>query len=388
MGRRKNYPWDSRVDKQMTNLVSGLLAGLIVAPFAIMDSVPNNTSSLNTEPVSKPVAIIYLIIGIAVTPLFITLISLAIELFDLFLIGPLLCFALIFIPLVAWGGIIYTVIESFSNNKKTNNKPKGAINDYQKLVLSLSKESKIDSNIRPDCDSIIKSNIEIKEKIEKLNNTIDTYKRKLKIFGSIPKVKKSYFSKIMATYREIHSLKTFNKVSISTEEINGYVYLDINTIISAGKLINLDKLARNKKKPHLFYAINKDPLISLHFRKIELYFFDDVVAFMTEDAYTIIDKNTVFLEYHTIPVECSMANKDVTQFNILDTKCRHFCKDGSMDMRYYHYRLIELGELELNIASQKVNLLFSNTESGSNLYQYLIYHLDYPKKTRICRYSY
>ena len=57
-------------------------------------------------------------------------------------------------------------------------------------------------------------------------------------------------------------------------------------------------------------------------------------------------------------------------------------------MRYYHYRLIELGELELNIASQKVNLLFSNTESGSNLYQYLIYHLDYPKKTRICRYSY
>ena len=57
-------------------------------------------------------------------------------------------------------------------------------------------------------------------------------------------------------------------------------------------------------------------------------------------------------------------------------------------MRYYHYRLIELGELELNIASQKVNLLFSNTESGSNLYQYLIYHLDYPKKTGICGYSY
>lgn len=388
MGRRKNYPWDSRVDKRMTNRVSGLLAGLIVAPFAIMDSVPNNTNNLNTEPVSKPVAIIFLIIGIALTPLFIPLISLAFELFDFFLIGPLLFFALIFIPLVVWGGIIYLVIESFSNNKKTNNKPKVAINVYQKLVLSLSKDSKIDSNIRTDFDSIIKSNIEIKEQIEKLNNTIDTYKRKLKIFGSIPKVKKNYFSKIKATYREIHSLKTFNKVSISTEEINGYVYLDINTIISAGKSINLDKLARNKKKPHLFYAINKEPLISLQFRNIELYFFDDVVAFMTEDAYTIIDKNTVFLEYRTIPVECSMANKDVTQFNILDTKCRRFCKDGTMDMRYYHYRLIELGALELNIASQKVNLLFSNTESGSNLYHYLINHLDYPKKTRICRYSY
>ena len=44
MGRRKNYPWNSRVDKQMTNLVSGLLTGLILAPFAIMDSIPNNTN--------------------------------------------------------------------------------------------------------------------------------------------------------------------------------------------------------------------------------------------------------------------------------------------------------------------------------------------------------
>lgn len=388
MGRRKNYPWNSRTDKQMTNLVSGLLAGLIVAPFAIMDSVPNNTNNLNTEPVSKPVAIIFLIIGIALTPLFIPLISLAFELFDFFLIGPLLFFAFIFIPLVVWGGIIYLVIESFSNNKKTNNKPKVAINVYQKLVLSLSKDSKIDCNIRSDFDSIIKSNIEIKEKIEKLNNTIDTYKRKLKIFGSIPKVKKNYFSKIKATYREIYSLKTFNKVSISTEEINGYVYLDINTIISAGKSINLDKLARNKKKPHLFYAINKEPLISLQFRNIELYFFDDVVAFMTEDAYTVIDKNSVFLEYRSIPVEGSMVNKDATQFNILDTKCRHFCKDGTMDMRYYNYRLIELGVLELNIASEKVNLLFSNAESGSKLYHHLINNLGFQKKARICRYSY
>ena len=46
MGRRKNYPWDSRADKQMTNLVSGLLACLIVAPFAIIDSVLNNTNNL------------------------------------------------------------------------------------------------------------------------------------------------------------------------------------------------------------------------------------------------------------------------------------------------------------------------------------------------------
>ena len=39
MGRRKNYPWNSRTDKQMTNLVSGLLTGLIVAPFAAVDAL-------------------------------------------------------------------------------------------------------------------------------------------------------------------------------------------------------------------------------------------------------------------------------------------------------------------------------------------------------------
>lgn len=380
MGRRKNYPWNSRVDNQMTNLVSGLLAGLIVAPFAIMDSIPNNTNDLKTEPLSKPIAVIFLIIGIALTPLFLPLISLAFEALDGIILGPFIFFALIFIPLVVWGGILCLVIESFSYNKKANN-PKVAINVYQKLVLSLSKDSKTTNNIRTDFNSIIKSNVEIKQKIEKLNKTIETYKCYLKIFGFIPRVKKKYFSKIKEIFREIHFLNTFNKVSASTEEFNGYVYLDINTIIRSGKSISLDKLAQKKKKPHLFYAINKEAAISLQFRDIELYFFDDAVAFMAEDVYTVIDKNTVFIEYCPTPVEVSMAKKDVTQFNILDTRCRHFCKDGTMDMRYYNYRLIELGVLELTIASQKVNLLFSNIEFGRKLYHHLIDYLGYPKKT-------
>ena len=35
MGRRKNYPWNSKVDKKMTKLVSGL----IVAPLAAVDTL-------------------------------------------------------------------------------------------------------------------------------------------------------------------------------------------------------------------------------------------------------------------------------------------------------------------------------------------------------------
>ena len=34
MGRRKNYPWDSKVDKKMTNLISGILAGIISVPIS------------------------------------------------------------------------------------------------------------------------------------------------------------------------------------------------------------------------------------------------------------------------------------------------------------------------------------------------------------------
>ena len=42
MGRRKNYPWDSRVNKQMTNLVSGFITGVIFAPFLLFSSSKNN----------------------------------------------------------------------------------------------------------------------------------------------------------------------------------------------------------------------------------------------------------------------------------------------------------------------------------------------------------
>lgn len=34
MGRRKNYPWNSKVDKKMTNLISGILAGIISVPIS------------------------------------------------------------------------------------------------------------------------------------------------------------------------------------------------------------------------------------------------------------------------------------------------------------------------------------------------------------------
>ena len=78
---RKDYPFNKRVDKKMTNLISGLLTGLVFAPFAIMDSVPNDADIDYTKPVSKTFAVFLIIIGIALIPLFIPIISLAFQWF-------------------------------------------------------------------------------------------------------------------------------------------------------------------------------------------------------------------------------------------------------------------------------------------------------------------
>ena len=133
---RKDYPFNKRVDKKMTNLISGLLTGLVFAPFAIMDSVPNDADIDYTKPVSKTFAVFLIIIGIALIPLFIPIISLAFQGFSFPFIRPLVSFALIFIPLVVWGVIVYLVIMSFTYKEEANTE------DVNCRNLKLRKKSK------------------------------------------------------------------------------------------------------------------------------------------------------------------------------------------------------------------------------------------------------
>ena len=53
MGRRKNYPRNSKIDKKMTNLVSGLLTGIIVAPFAAVDALSKSKVNNRTVKVTN-----------------------------------------------------------------------------------------------------------------------------------------------------------------------------------------------------------------------------------------------------------------------------------------------------------------------------------------------
>ena len=66
---RKNYPFNNRNDKKMTNLVSGLLTGLFVAPIATIDAVSKGNK--DTIKNSKEDALFGLALGILfLTPLY------------------------------------------------------------------------------------------------------------------------------------------------------------------------------------------------------------------------------------------------------------------------------------------------------------------------------
>lgn len=310
MGYKRDF-YSRRDYKRTTKAVSGIIAGLIVAPFAIAEAA----SKLNPPTYSNT-----------------------------------------YIP----------------KPKKVKVNTQQPIKAHKKLLNTL---SQVNSSTMVGYSQYIKSSTTINQEIAELNTDIVKYKTFLKLFGFFPRLKQKLFQDIRTAYREINSLNRFNKVPIALScprvELKGYIYLDLNNKINAGKQICIDKLAHKKGKPHLFYSINRVPSTSLHFENIELYFFDDAIIFMTKDDYVVIDKESIFVEYRIIPIEASLLNKDEKQFNILDTHCRHFCKDGTIDLRYVNYRMIELGVIELRISEQKINLLFSNIDCGKQFYNLL-----------------
>lgn len=61
MGRRKNYPWNSRADKKMTNLISSILAGLIATPLSGGESALDDISKMSLKEETILIVILALI---------------------------------------------------------------------------------------------------------------------------------------------------------------------------------------------------------------------------------------------------------------------------------------------------------------------------------------
>ena len=164
MARFKSDMFPKRESKKMTNLVSGLFTGMLFAPLLVFDGISkiNSSQDVSDKPVSKIAAIILIIIGIALIPLFIPLILFGFELFDFPFIGPFVCFPFLILPLGIWGGIISVAYESFTNKQvEEKQKQNLKMTIYDKLINTINEENS--NRVRETYYNIVNSNNKIRK---------------------------------------------------------------------------------------------------------------------------------------------------------------------------------------------------------------------------------
>lgn len=112
---RKGYPFSKRNDKQMTNLISGLIAGSFIAPFAATDALSKNGNNKTCDKMDKKEdAVLGLLLGIFfLTPLY----ALSVYIALIFpLLGDLIFIFSTIIFVCLWKVIISDLIKA--SNKK------------------------------------------------------------------------------------------------------------------------------------------------------------------------------------------------------------------------------------------------------------------------------
>ena len=364
MGRRK-YPFNKHSLNFGTNLVSSLLAGLIIAPFTCIDTSSNAIDDFGKSPISKSEAITLIIIGLFLTPL-------------LFYISSLFLF------FVVWGAIALLVIESFSShyaNNTTNNvnnknftTTKTLQSKYEDVVNVIAQNiNTIEHNkIKKEYDDIIDFNKNIENKKQILNEQIKNYKKKIKYFQILPAYKKEYNKKIEMILCEISSLdQQIKKPSIILDETTlkntrsikskGHIYLLINKNIDTFNKIDFSKLPRRKKKSECFFEVSHTPLCSLCFSSIELYFYSNIMLIMSKDKFAIINYDNISIKSKIIKIDtCNLEY--ASNFKIINEKWEHTCLDGTPDLRCKNNTkkiFIEVATLELKIFTQTITFLLN-----------------------------
>ena len=396
---RKGYPFSKRTDKQMTNLVSGILTGLILAPFAIGSNTSNSSytpsiSDANNKPISRITAIVLIIIGIALIPLFIPLISFAFQLFNFPFLGVFAFFILISIPLVVWGGIIFLVIESFSNQNNITSKnigqEKNTIqqqkdNQYDDLIKSLISQSSNPTynSIRAFYFEVIKNNNKIHPEIIKLqkkialhqkekesNNTGRSYHHNF-IDTSLQEIKE-----IELNHPECEPFSSYKEPVITIEDISdhitypffrGYIYIETNSIVSSEKPININESQLLIDKGMTFFNINSTPLKKLLGRDIEILFYHSFLMLLTKKDFVFVEYKDISTFYSEIALEVS-SNYGSKFLN----RTMYDCTPTVQIRDTKEYAIIEVGLLELEICSQKINLIFTKYKEGELIYNLII----------------
>lgn len=242
---RKNYPWDSRVDKQMTNLVSGLITGIIFAPFAAVDLL-SKTSTTSTHYSSN-----LQINNISDRRKHKELVRHLSKKTDRDI-------KLEYINNIESSGIIKKQLDSLSFKiglYKAKLRLFGFISPYREQWLSVLKET-------------IKKKLEVEDVYNPPIINLDKYT------SSYPYPKKT--------------------------NITGHVLLQVNRKFRTGDYLEEETICRRVDKKQSFFNVSKAPNAKFTFDSIEFFFYDEMMLIMTANDFVIVDNSAYKLDYRII----------------------------------------------------------------------------------------
>lgn len=376
---RRDDPFNKRNLRFGTNLVSTLIAWSIVAPFAAAETLSNTqstSSNIENKPISKTFAVILIIIGIALIPLFVPLISFA---FECFLTIPLLI-----IPIIIWGVIISLTVEAFTkdeNAKSTNIDDKG--NEWLNNIISCVQDKTYNS-IRTNYYETIENNnkihpeiINLEIKIKHYHNSLITNRlseQKINYCQDVIKSSIQEIEKIKLMYPENQLLKPYKEpvVIIGNDyqykaypTLKGYVYYEINKQFDNKQTIGINEECLLVDSGIYTPKVSKRPLIPLLGRNIQILLYDTFLILSTKKDFVVIGYEDVILSYKQTVID-TCYNR---MFMSLESERRNLIRhcDFTPEIRINDgktYAMLEVGLLELELFSFKINLVFTKYNEG------------------------
>lgn len=313
MARRRNYPFNSRDLKWGTNLVSSIITGLIVAPIAIANSLPDTPASNTTTNTSN------------------TSIK------------------------SSYKKIINNIVKQVSNDKCISIRK-----EYYKLIKN---NKRIQNLIKK-----MKLKKEFYKHILKATFLFPKFKcnytRKIdNIIKEITTLENKYTTPTII-------LETSENSTTSIKLRNAYISL--NNKISECKKIYLEYTCQKCiEKDSGYFKVNTRPQLLLQFNDIELYFYNDFIILMTNDNFVVIDYESISVEKFKNSVIMDSPSSN-SQFKVLWQRWEHSRMNGGPDLRYKYNALhtcVEINIIKLMIFSETINLIFANTTDADFIYR-------------------
>ena len=368
MGRRKEYPWNLRDDKQTTNFISSLLALTIFTPFLLCSSSKNKDLDIG-----EVIGVIFL--SILLLPFILLTPSIWDVLYGFDFIIRLL---LLLLSYVLIGCIeAYLIYKAFTIVDKLENK----YDSFVYYIVLISYKSRY-RNIRKDYFNTVSKNKRAKPKVVELRNKIKHYQNLLEKNIGTEKEQK-YRNLIEDSQQELYQIKKnlFNVFRTDFKDpvielpctprntlpdFEGYVYLSIDNKFTVRRTIKLKEIVPLGNYGKIFFKTNIKSVKSFFNEFITIHFYNGYLLLMTKNDFTIIGYEDITVSYIKTTIELCLGNKNYSQSIKLD---RLDCIPEFRKDKTNEFVMLDVGTLQLNFFSRKINLLFSKCDEGKVIYE-------------------